>query len=183
MGKSAVFISRYYNLVFQHFPTSPIFKKLWKSKCTPRLKFFSWLLFVDRLNTRNMLLRRHYNIQPNSMCVLCSTNNEEDLDHLFFTCPFAMACWSKLGIQWDVSINISDCVLHMIGTAEISCILEIFVFAAWEIWNIRNSKIFDNGSISFRLWFRKFSDQVHLHLVRVKEDKRLRLIQWLESIT
>ena len=81
--------SHYYNLVLQHFPTSPIFKKLWKSKCTPRLKFSAWLLFVDRLNTRNMLLRRHYNIQPNSMCVLCSTNNEEDLDHLFFTCPFS----------------------------------------------------------------------------------------------
>ena len=54
--------SRYYNLVFQHFPVSPIFKRLWQSKCTPRLKFFAWLLLVDRLNTRNMLLRRHYNL-------------------------------------------------------------------------------------------------------------------------
>jgi hypothetical protein len=44
-----------------------------------------------------------------------------------------LACWGKLGIQWDVSVNISDHVLHIIGTIGISCIMEIFVFAAWEI--------------------------------------------------
>jgi len=82
-----------------------------------------------------------------------------------------------------VSLNIQERVLHMIGSAGLSCIMEIFVFAAWEIWNIRKSKIFDNGFVSFRLWFRKFSDQVHLQLVRVREDKRISLIQWLESIT
>ena len=175
--------SRYYNLVFQHFPVSPIFKRLWQSKCTPRLKFFAWLLLVDRLNTRNMLLRRHYNVHPNSWCVLCSTQEEEDLNHLFFTCPFALSCWNKLSIQWDVSLSIQERVLHMIGSTGLPCIMEIFVFAAWEIWNIRNSKIFDNGSVSFSLWFRKFSDQVHLQLMRVREDKRISLIQWLESIT
>jgi hypothetical protein len=30
---------------------------LWKSKCTPRVKFFGWLVLVDRLNIRNMLKR------------------------------------------------------------------------------------------------------------------------------
>ena len=68
-------------------------------------------------------------------------------------------------------------------SAGLPCIMEIFVFVVWEIWNIRNSKIFDNGSVSFSLWFRKFSDQVHLQLVRVREDKRISLIQWLEYIT
>ena len=175
--------SRYYNLVFQHFPVSPIFKRLWQSKCTPRLKFFAWLLLVDRLNTRNMLLRRHYNVHPNSWCVLCSTQEVEDLNHLFFTCPFALSCWNKLSIQWDVSLSIQERVLHMIGSTGLPCIMEIFVFTVWEIWNIRNSKIFDNGFVSFNLWSRKFSDQVHLQLVRVREDKRISLIQWLESIT
>ena len=175
--------NRYYNLVFQHFPVSPIFKRLWQSKCTPRLKFFAWLLLVDRLNTRNMLLRRHYNVHPNSWCVLCSTQEVEDLNHLFFTCPFALSCWNKLSIQWDASLSIQERVLHMIGSTGLPCIMEIFVITVWEIWNIRNSKIFYNGSVSFSLWFRKFSDQVHLQLMRVREDKRISLIQWLESIT
>ena len=47
---------RYYKMVFQSFHPSLIFKKVWKSKCTTRLKFFAWLMFVDWLNTRNMLV-------------------------------------------------------------------------------------------------------------------------------
>ena len=73
-GNQVYSSQRYYKMVFQNFHPSPIFRKLWKSKCTPRLKFFAWLLFVDSLNTRSMLIRRHFNVQPNSWCVLCSSN-------------------------------------------------------------------------------------------------------------
>ena len=134
---------------FQHLPSSAIFRKLWRSKCTPRLNFFAWLLFVDRLNTRNMLVRRHYNVQPNYLCVLCSTNNEENLEHLFFTCPFALSCWNKLGIHWGTAASLDDRVLNMIAASGISFSMEIFVIAAWEIWNLRNSKIFDNELFPF----------------------------------
>ena len=92
---------RYYKLVFQNLHTSPIFAKIRKSKCTPRLKFFAWLIFVDQLNTKNMLSRRHFNVQQNSWCVLCAANIEEDIHHLFFSCRFATECWGRLGIQWS----------------------------------------------------------------------------------
>jgi hypothetical protein len=36
---------------------------------------------------------------PNYHCVLCSVAYEEDIDHLLFTCSFAVSCWQKLGIQ------------------------------------------------------------------------------------
>ena len=91
--------------------SSLIFAKLWKSKCTPRLKFFAWLMFVDRLNTKNMLSRRHFNVQPHTWCVLCTSNTEEDLYHLFFSCPFASACWNLLGIHWSLSEDVCDRVL------------------------------------------------------------------------
>lgn len=38
------------------------FTWIWKSKCTMQWKVFLWLLLADRLNTRNMLRRRHYRI-------------------------------------------------------------------------------------------------------------------------
>jgi hypothetical protein len=173
---------RYYNLLFQNFQASPIFTKLWKSKCTPRLKFFAWLLFVDRLNSRQMLLRRHFNVQPNSF-VLCMTNSVEDLDHLFFTCPFATACWSKLGYQWDMTQPLCARVLLELSRLRLPFCMEIFVFAAWEIWNLRNSKIFDDGVPTLRLWMKKVREQVYLQLVGVREDKRSTIIRWLESIT
>jgi hypothetical protein len=36
---------------------------LWKSKCTSKHKFFAWLILHDRINTKDMLLRRHWNVR------------------------------------------------------------------------------------------------------------------------
>ena len=101
----------------------------------------------------------------------------------FSLAPFAAACWSKLGFTWDMARTLSDRLLHELHRMGLSFFMEIFVFAAWELWNLRNSKIFDNGTPTLHLWLKKFRDQVYLQLVRVREDKRLSIIQWLESIT
>jgi hypothetical protein len=58
----------------------------------PLTKFFMWLVLVDSLNTRSMLLRRHYNVQLDAFCVLCNNNVEEDIEHLLFLYPFATSC-------------------------------------------------------------------------------------------
>jgi len=181
-GNATYSSRKYYKMVFQNYHPSPIFKKIWKLKCTPRLKFFAWLLFVDRLNTRNMLVRGHFHVQPNSFCVLCTTNTHEDLDHLFFNCPFADACWQRLDFQWASIQNISERVLNLMVTTGIPFFMEIFIFAAWELWKLRNSKIFDQGRPTVSLWFRNFKSQVLLQLVRVREDQRPCIIQWLESL-
>lgn len=104
-------------------------------------------------------------VQPNSLCVLYSTDSVKDLDHIFFTCPFASACWIKLGFQWDVSSNLCDRALE---STRLPFSMEIFVSATWKIWNLRSSKIFDNGSPTIHLLVKKFKDQVYLQLVRVR---------------
>jgi hypothetical protein len=49
---------QYYKFYFKDLQPHISTTWLWKSKCTPRVKFFGWLVLVDRLNTRNMLRRR-----------------------------------------------------------------------------------------------------------------------------
>jgi hypothetical protein len=83
---------RFYAHVFSNVEAHPFYKTLWKSSCAPRIKFFAWLILVDRLNTKTMLRRRHINIQDDTLCVLCNTGLEEDIDHLFFECPFVVQC-------------------------------------------------------------------------------------------
>ena len=95
---------RFYNQVFSNMDAHPIFKAVWKSSCTPRIKFFAWLILVDQLNTKSMLRRRHLNIQDSAICVMCSSGEEETIEHLFFDCPFAKKCWATLHIQWDDSL-------------------------------------------------------------------------------
>jgi hypothetical protein len=46
--------------------------------------FFAWLLLVDRLNTRDMLRRRHKHLEEGYSCVLCSDQVDETSIHLFF---------------------------------------------------------------------------------------------------
>jgi hypothetical protein len=59
--------------------------------------------------------------------------------------------------------------------------VEVFLIAAWEIWNLRNLVIFDNG-VSVASWVRKFKSQGYLQLVRVQEDKQASFISLLETV-
>jgi len=46
---------QFYKLGFMDLRKPPTFTWIWKSKCTPRLKFFAWLIVTGRLNTKAML--------------------------------------------------------------------------------------------------------------------------------
>jgi hypothetical protein len=59
-------------------------KVIWASRCIPRIKFFTWLVFVDHLNTKTMLTRKHINMHDDELCVLCVTGDLETINHLFF---------------------------------------------------------------------------------------------------
>ena len=92
---------QFYSYAFSWVETHPYYKVLWKSHCTPRVKFFAWLILVDRLNTKTMLRRRNLNVQDDTLCVMCSAGIEEDIDHLFFECPFAVQCWASINFSWE----------------------------------------------------------------------------------
>ena len=90
---------KFYKHAFDNLDCHPVFKSIWKSKCTNRIKFFAWLLLVDRLNTKTMLTRRHIFVHNDELCVMCNTGAAETINHLFFTCPFARQCWAKINIS------------------------------------------------------------------------------------
>jgi hypothetical protein len=65
--------------------------------------------------------------------------------------------------------------------SQIPFFVAIFIIAAWEIWIVRNKKIFGNESVSVQLWTVKFKAQVLRQLHRVAEDDRPVVFQWLEN--
>jgi hypothetical protein len=114
---------KFYQLAFQQLEAHPIFTWLWKSGCTPRVKFFGWLILVDRLNTETMLRHTNLNVGDNdAFCILCIGNCEEDVDHLFFGCDFAKRCWSAVGIQWDITLGL----FQWLALAKTQCNLPFF---------------------------------------------------------
>jgi hypothetical protein len=48
-----------------------------------KIKVFAWLLISDRLNTKDMIKRRHWNVTDEYHCILCSSHTYEDKIHLF----------------------------------------------------------------------------------------------------
>ena len=130
-----------------------------------------------------MLTRRHITFQGDNTCVLCTTGADETIDHLFFSCPFAGLCWTKISFNWDLTLNLEDRILQGTNDIGLDFSMEAAMIAAWELWNLCNSKIFDNGTPTLHIWLKKFRYQVYLQLVRVREDKRLSIILWLEAIT
>jgi hypothetical protein len=99
---------KFYQFLFQSIPIDDALNGIWKSKCLLKLKVVAWLLLTDSLNTKEMMLRNNWKIEDGPLCVLCNTTSIETRDHLFFDCPFAANCWSKVRIQWDCSLSIGD---------------------------------------------------------------------------
>jgi hypothetical protein len=114
---------------------------------------------------------------------MCSPATEEDIDHLFFYCPFALASWQKLGIPWNGQLNVCDKILEVDRQMSQAFFMDIVIITLWEIWNMRNSKSFDGYVPLLRLWTRKFRDQGFLKLVRVREDQRVAFLNLLETVS
>ena len=60
--------------------------------------------------------------------------------------------------------------------------IEIFIIVAWELWNLRNGKIFEAKVVNIQLWTVKFKAQVTLQLHRVNEIYRTTVLDWLNTI-
>jgi hypothetical protein len=174
---------RYYSHVFTSIEAHPVFKVIWKSRCTPRIKFFAWLVLVDRLNTKDMLQRRHLHIQDGPNCVMCNTGDLETIDHLLFQCPFAQDCWARIGITWDTSLQLLDRVAQARTVHNIPFFTEAALIAAWELWKMRNDKVFQRHEPSPAAWLATFKNQCFLQSVRFKDELRSSFCVWLDAFS
>lgn len=67
---------------------------VWGKSFVPRLAVILWLLCQKRLNSKDRLKRWGIKIEDGT-CVLCQ-EEEESMDHLFFSCKFTGAVWRKI---------------------------------------------------------------------------------------
>ena len=58
-GKGKFSAKSYYATMHAHLPVDMPAKWIWESRSTMKIKVFAWLMLNDRLNTRDLLVRRH----------------------------------------------------------------------------------------------------------------------------
>lgn len=76
---------------------------LWSATVIPNVKVFGWRLYHDILLTLSNLKKRH--VLKDSVCQIRS-EGEENIEHLFKLCPFAVRVW-KLSL---LRINSLECI-------------------------------------------------------------------------
>jgi hypothetical protein len=71
-GDASYSTSKFYHLPYKNVQPPKPFLWIWNSSCSNKVKVFSLLLLMDRLNVRNILRRRKHKIEDNNYnCVLC----------------------------------------------------------------------------------------------------------------
>jgi hypothetical protein len=52
---SSYTLAKFYSFLFEAVPCEKVLQAIWTSKCLPKLQVFAWLLFLDRLNTKDIM--------------------------------------------------------------------------------------------------------------------------------
>jgi hypothetical protein len=172
----------YYKFCFRECTAHKAFVWLWKSKCTPKLKFFWWLVLVDRLNTRNMLRRRNYTINSTYNCMMCSSPPEETIEHMIFHCDFSKACWSKLHMVWTTNEDRLEIIEKGRDAWQKPLYMEIVIVASWSIWKERNNKLFNGIDPDIQSWTRRFKQDFALLEHRTKKDLHPSITKLLDTL-
>lgn len=161
---------KFYRFSFRNCQAPEYITTIWKTKCIQRHKVFAWLMFMDRINTRDMLLRRHFQIGDDHACMLCNTQALETYKHLFFECDFSTSCWALLGISWNLNLQMQEMVNHSCSTWLRPMFKELMILSAWNIWKQRNRYYFEGVPASRQDWLRALKSDLDILCFRIKPD-------------
>jgi hypothetical protein len=84
-GNNSYTSAKFYKFIFGALPEDPALKAIWKSKCLPKLRVFAWLLLMDRLNTKELMQRKNWQIEGGGsfVCYVHITLNKVVIIYFF----------------------------------------------------------------------------------------------------
>ncbi|XP_057248100.1 uncharacterized protein LOC130590136 [Beta vulgaris subsp. vulgaris] len=118
------------------------------SKASPKAIFITWMMLHGRLNIKTRLYQ--WGVVKDKHCPICNTA-DETLEHLFFTCDYSKAIWSRclqlinVNITSDLATIISTVAKHSRKKHRHHQLLNmLFIECVYHIWIQRNRKVFDD---------------------------------------
>lgn len=164
--------NKYYKFCFRNLNPPAHIPMIWKSKCMMKHKVFGWLMFMDRLNTRDLLCRRHFNIGEDHSCLLCPNEPLETNKHLFFTCGFSAACWEAINIHWDTSRDVQEMMAIAAASWTQPMFKEVMMLGAWNIWKQRNRCHFEEVPPTLLSWKRGLTSDLEILKFRARVENQ-----------
>jgi hypothetical protein len=174
--------ANFYAHIHTHIHVPGVYKWLWKSCCTLKTKVFTWMELRDCINTRDMLQRRHRKVTNDKHCELCPGRIYEDRVHLLFECIFSRRIWNYLQIDWSSDNDLQAVVARARRSFNKPFFMEVLITTCWNIWLIRNGKIFRHEKPTFAKWKAKFIHDISLLQYRIKSKHKEALLDWIKSL-
>jgi hypothetical protein len=174
--------AKFYDHIHSHIKVPKVYHLLWKSSCTMSMKFFAWLVLKDRLNTKDLLQRRHWHVTEDFNCVLCALGSHEDRIHLFFECNFSRRIWAYLQVEWIPHDDLQFIMQAARSSFGKPFFMEVVILACRNIWLLRNGKIFRNERPTFAKWKCNFIHDISLLKYRIKAKFLDSLSDWISSL-
>lgn len=183
LGHGTIYFQQVLQIAFlEHLPPATL-PLIWKSKVMMKIKVFGWLFLMDRVNTMDLLDRKH--CKPPNASIICQSfqsNQRETMEHMFFSFQFSAGCWSSIGFQWNFNLSFHDMILHQRANFGTLCFMEIFLLAAWNIWKHKNNLVFNSIMPSTLSWKSALKDDLSLHLLRLRDDQTLFIQSWMSPL-
>jgi hypothetical protein len=131
-----------------------VFKQLWKCGAPTKVCAFSWQLLLNRIQTKDNLLKRRIIEVQFGACGLCGDVMESAL-HLFLHCKYSAKVWYEitrwLGIMiilpHDVLSSLAILITCARNKKERGGLVLVWNSFVWIIWQARNNCIFNNGTV------------------------------------
>ena len=165
-----------YSILHSDDANEPDAMRIWNTKLPIKVKFFGWLLFYGRLNTRAHLHYRGIRALEDSMCEHCANELETD-DHLFLRCPRARAVWDRLLIDIVGLTPRTPWLFGVSAPLPDQVHIDMILLTLWHIWKARNALIFDRADQTSTVTIRRVAQDCEAWKHRYPTDK-LHVERW-----
>ncbi|XP_048494804.1 uncharacterized protein LOC125494938 [Beta vulgaris subsp. vulgaris] len=128
-------------------------KKLWKNLVPPRIEIFLWLALLEKINTKENLVRRKILPHEENVCPLCNSS-PENVSHLLIHCPFSQCIWqwwcNLWNLKWVWPAHLEPAFLQWAFPGKNKFFKNVwqacFMVIIWSLWKERNERIFNQTS-------------------------------------
>lgn len=166
-------------LVFKGKDYTPA-RYIWDRIIPHKHRIFLWIALRDRHNTRDNMLRKHWDrVVSHNGCDICPA--AETMSHILLRCKLAQVLWSSFGLQ-DLATSSTE--------PEVFQCLEqpralhgklwhiLFAACAVTLWNARNAQVFDGSFWQERQVYNGVTDLIRLWSQRASQHTRQSLLNW-----
>ncbi|XP_028052094.1 uncharacterized protein LOC114256638 [Camellia sinensis] len=134
-------------------PHLPICNHIWNRAVPPKVSFFCWLAWKNKIKSAEFMLRIGI-LDPSASisCTFCGFESES-ATHVLLHCPFSWQIWSSIIQDWGLSWCIQDSVDGLlqwwmsVNFNHFDRLIwrAIPLIVLWSLWKCRNECIFEEA--------------------------------------